>query len=198
MDEQYKKKIESTDRHRLHFRIETTQIYKREAGNRVKILINGVDVLTFGVEDDEHLGLQPEKMAQTDLLQPGKCLIGVCSCGDEGCGPYYVDISINDDCVTWDDPQAECQYNFDKTEYELAIKKLQKMLTDYLSDNHYKPTKEDLEEYKKEVYDYLTQQLKVPTTAAKNRVKNYKAFFKDYLENNWGVSATATTMMYNF
>ena len=197
MDEQDKKKIESTDKHCLHFRIEDQSAEWRDC-DRVKILVNGVDILAFGDDYDDHKGLTPEKMLQTDLLQPGKCLVGVCSCGDEGCGPYYVDISINDNCVTWDDPQAECQYKFDKTEYERAIKKLQKMLTDYLSDNHYKPTKEDLEEYKKAVYEWLTEKIKVSETVAKSRMKNYETFFEEYLEEHWSVSAVATAILHGF
>ena len=197
MDEQDKKKIESTDKHCLHFRIEDQSAEWRDC-DRVKILVNGVDILAFGDDYDDHKGLTPEKMLQTDLLQPGKCLVGVCSCGDEGCGPYYVDISIDDDIITWDDSQAECQYRFDKTEYTLAIKNLQKILTDYLSGTPYKPTEEDLEEYKKAVYEWLTEKIKVSRAVAESGMKDYEICFEQYLEEHWSVSAVATAILHGF
>ena len=50
-----------------------------------------------------------------------------------------------------------------------------------------------LEEYKQQVYDYLTTKLKVSTTVAKNRMKSYD----DFLEEKYPVSA-ATAIMYGF
>lgn len=197
MDEQDKKKIESTDKHRLNFRIESQFDYAYKSCNRVKILINRVDILQAGARIDYYLGLLPEKMLQTDFLRTGKCLIGMCHCEDERCDPYYVNISINDDVVIWNDLEAECQYKFDKTEYVLAIKKLQKMLTDYLSGTPYKPTKEDLEEYKKAVYEWLTEKIKVSKAVAESRMKAYEPF-DEYLEEHWSVSAVATAILHGF
>ncbi len=190
MDEQDKKKIQATGKNSLSFRIDDQFSYIGYH-DRVKILVNRVDII-------DSLGLLPEKMLQTDLWKPGRCFIGICPCGDEECNPYYVDISINDDTVIWDDPQAKCRYQFDKTEYGLAIKKLQKMLTDHVSNIPYKPTKEDLEEYKKAVYEWLTEKIKISEKAAKSRMNDYDVWFEEYLENHWNVSAAATAIMYGY
>lgn len=198
MDEQDKKKIQATEKNSLSFRIDGQFSYSGHH-DRVKILVNRVDIIQAAAHwIDDNLGLPPEKMLQTDLWKPGKCLIGMCRCGDEECDPYYVDISINDDTVVWDDPQAKCRYQFDKTEYGLAIKKLQKMLTAYVSNTPYKPTKEDLEEYKKAVYEWLTEKMEVSEEVAKSRMKNYENFFEEYLEDNWSACTAATAILHNF
>ena len=196
MDEQDIKKIESTDKNSLHFRIDTERDDTAFC-DRVKTLVNRVDILGSD-RDFYHTGLQPEKMVQTDFLRTGECLIGMCHYRKDRHHPYYVDISISDDMVIWDDPQAKCQYKFDKTEYTLAIKKLQKMLTDYLSGNPYKPTKEDLEEYKKAVYEYLTEKMRENNATVKIRMKAYETFFEEYLEEHWSVSSTATVITLYF
>lgn len=193
-----KKKIQATEKQSLSFKIEN-----QDSGtgfcDRVKIFVNGEDILKFGgYWIDDHIGLLPEKMLQTNLLQTGKCLVGVCCCSDEGCDPYYIDISIREDMVIWDDPQTECQYKFDKTEYGLVIKKLQKMLTAYVSNTPYKPTKEDLEEYKKAVYEWLTEKIKVSEEVAKSGIKDYELFFEEYLEDHWSACTAATAILHNF
>ena len=55
-----------------------------------------------------------------------------------------------------------------------------------------------LEDYKQQVYDYLTTKLKVSTTVAKNRMKEYDDFLKEFLEEKYPVSAAATAMMFNY
>ena len=59
-----------------------------------------------------------------------------------------------------------------------------------------------LEDYKQQVYDYLTTKLKVSTTVAKNRMKEYddflEVFLEVFLEEKYPVSAAATAMMYNY
>ena len=55
-----------------------------------------------------------------------------------------------------------------------------------------------LEDYKQQVYDYLTMKLKVSTTVAKNRMKEYDDFLEVFLEEKYPVSAAATAMMYNY
>lgn len=61
-----------------------------------------------------------------------------------------------------------------------------------------KQNSKELEEFKEEVYNYLTQQLGVSTTVAKNRMKAYDKGFDEYLEDNWSVSAVATAMWYGY
>ena len=55
-----------------------------------------------------------------------------------------------------------------------------------------------LEDYKQQVYDYLTTKLKVSTTVAKNRMEEYDDCLEVFLEEKYPVSATATAMMYNY
>ena len=205
MDEQDKKKIQATEKNSLSFRIDDQTYYYSPVGRRVKILINRVDILySANPRPHDYIGLYPKEILQTDLWKPGKYLLGTyrfcrnkkqidtCRyCNDEGCDPYYVDISINDDTVIWDDPQAKCRYQFDKTEYGLAIKKLQKMLTAYISNTPYKPTKEDLKEYKKAIYEWLTEKMNVSETIAKKQIKDKEANIKEGLEYNYSVPRVA-------
>ena len=55
-----------------------------------------------------------------------------------------------------------------------------------------------LEDYKQQVYDYLTMKLGVSTTVAKNRMKSYDDFLEEFLEEKYPVSAAATAIMYGF
>ena len=55
-----------------------------------------------------------------------------------------------------------------------------------------------LEDYKQQVYDYLTTKLRVSTTVAENRMKSYDDFLEVFLEEKYPVSAAATAMMYNY
>ena len=55
-----------------------------------------------------------------------------------------------------------------------------------------------LEDYKQQVYDYLTTKLKVSTTVVKNRMKEYDDFLEVFWEEKYPVSAAATAMMYNY
>ena len=55
-----------------------------------------------------------------------------------------------------------------------------------------------LEDYKQQVYDYLTMKLGVSTTVAKNRMESYDDFLEEFLEEKYPVSAAATAIMYGF
>lgn len=55
-----------------------------------------------------------------------------------------------------------------------------------------------LEDYKQQVYYYLTTKLKVSTTVAKNRMNEYGDLLEVFLEEKYPVSAAATAMMYNY
>ena len=55
-----------------------------------------------------------------------------------------------------------------------------------------------LEDYKQQVYDYLTTKLGVSITVAENRMKSYDVFLEEFLEEKYPVSAAATAMMYNY
>ena len=55
-----------------------------------------------------------------------------------------------------------------------------------------------LEDYKQQVYDYLTTKLGVSITVAENRMKGYDDFLEEFLEEKYPVSAAATAIMYGF
>ena len=56
-------------------------------------------------------------------------------------------------------------------------------------------TPRTLENYKKAVFNYLTQKSKLSTTVAKNLMKNTDLVFETYLKDGWTVSEAATDLM---
>ena len=76
----------------------------------------------------------------------------------------------------------------------MSIKEKRTVAATYLTEVYCSMT---LEDYKQQVYDYLTTKLKVTTTLAKNRMKEYDDFLEVFLEEKYPVSAAATAMMYN-
>ena len=77
----------------------------------------------------------------------------------------------------------------------MSIKEKRTVAATYLTEVYCSMT---LEDYKHQVYDYLTTKLKVSTTLAKNRMKEYDDFLEVFLEEKYPVSAAATAMMYNY
>ena len=77
----------------------------------------------------------------------------------------------------------------------MSIKEKRTVAATYLTEVYCSMT---LEDYKQQVYDYLTTKLKVSTTLAKNRMKEYEDFLEVFLEEKYPVSAAATAMMYNY
>ena len=77
----------------------------------------------------------------------------------------------------------------------MSIKEKRTVAATYLTEVYCSMT---LEDYKQQVYDYLTTKLKVSTTVAKNRMKEYDDFLEEFLEEKYPVSAAATAMMYNY
>ena len=77
----------------------------------------------------------------------------------------------------------------------MSIKEKRTVDATYLTEVYCSMT---LEDYKQQVYDYLTTKLKVSTTLAKNRMKDYDDFLEVFLEEKYPVSAAATAMMYNY
>ena len=77
----------------------------------------------------------------------------------------------------------------------MSIKEKRTVAATYLTEVYCSMT---LEDYKQQVYDYLTTKLKVSTTLAMNRMKEYDDFLEVFLEEKYPVSAAATAMMYNY
>ena len=114
-------------------------------------------------------------------------------------GKHFVEYMFTDDCVDGDvalcvgAPQClvvtggQSRYA-DSDESSLAMKHLAAIADEYMT----------LEDYKQQVYDYLTTKLGVSTTVAKNRMKSYDDFLEEFLEEKFPVSAAATAIMYNY
>ena len=77
----------------------------------------------------------------------------------------------------------------------MSIKEKRTVAATYLTEVYCSMT---LEDYKQQVYDYLTTKLRVSTTVAGNRMKSYDDFLEVFLEEKYPVSAAATAMMYNY
>ena len=77
----------------------------------------------------------------------------------------------------------------------MSIKEKRTVAATYLTEVYCSMT---LEDYKQQVYDYLTTKLGVSTTVVENRMKSYDDFLEVFLEEKYPVSAAATAMMYNY
>ena len=77
----------------------------------------------------------------------------------------------------------------------MSIKEKRTVAATYLTEVYCSMT---LEDYKQQVYDYLTTKLRVSTTVAENLMKSYDDFLEVFLEEKYPVSAAATVMMYNY
>ena len=77
----------------------------------------------------------------------------------------------------------------------MSIKEKRTVAATYLTEVYCSMT---LEDYKQQVYDYLTTKLGVSITVAENRMKSYDDFLEEFLEEKYPVSAAATAMMYHY
>ena len=116
-------------------------------------------------------------------------------------GKYFVEYMFTDDCVDGDvvlcvgGPQClvvtggQCRYA-DSDESSLAMKHLAAIADEYCSMT--------LEDYKQQVYDYLTTKLGRTTQQARNLMKGYENLFQGYLDDGWTVPMMATAVLYNY
>ena len=81
----------------------------------VRIFIDKQDLL-----DDEHLGLDPTPFFEQDFDKEGTLYVGRCNCGVEGCDDITVDVSFEENSVTWRD-NDQLKMVFDRNEYENLI-----------------------------------------------------------------------------
>ena len=108
---------------------------------------DGPTVITFvdGVEllcKDWNIGLSVLDFYHTsNLMHAGESVLGICSCGCEGCYDYTINIKIKENEVTWegcvirtDDEQERklVSYHFNKAEYMSAIYVFMHKCSDYL------------------------------------------------------------------
>jgi hypothetical protein len=83
--------------------------------HQVRPVIDGIDLLRAFADDS--LGIDPPQFfRQPALGRGGKLLIGRCSCGDVGCGPVLVDVSVADRRVSWQFG-TERAYHFELHQY---------------------------------------------------------------------------------
>ena len=168
--EENKKKSLSSPRKSLRFKIEK-QI---DGGDfywyRELPFIGNMNML-----GNRYLGLTPaeilEMLRKNKFFKSGRLLLGICLCGCEGCDDFFVDISVNNDTVTW-----KGWYEFDKAEYISALQEMKKTATECLAKH-----KKDFKEYKKAVYECLTQNIGIPEGVAKSQMKRENRFIEQYL-----------------
>lgn len=79
--------------------------------HEVRILVDGQDFL-----GDNYLGLDPTSFFEQDFDKEGTLCIGRCTCGVEGCDDFTVNVSFNENSVSWTDSK-QLDLLFDKTEY---------------------------------------------------------------------------------
>ena len=77
----------------------------------------------------------------------------------------------------------------------MSIKEKRTVAATYLTEVYCSMT---LEDYKQQVYNYLTTKLGVSITVAENRMKSYDDFLEVFLEEKYPVPAAATAIMYGF
>ena len=114
-------------------------------------------------------------------------------------GKHFVEYMFTDDCVDGDvvlcvgGPQClvvtggQCRYA-DSDESSLAMKHLAAIADEYMT----------LEDYKQQVYEYLTTKLGRTTQQARNLMKGYENLFQGYLDDGWTVPMMATAVLYNY
>jgi hypothetical protein len=77
----------------------------------------------------------------------------------------------------------------------MSIKEKRTVAVIYLTEVYCSMT---LEDYKQQVYDYLTTKLGRTTQQARNLMKGYENLFQGYLDDGWTVPMMATAVLYNY
>ena len=171
---------------------------------------DGPTVITFvdGVEllhKDWNIGLSVcDFFHTTNLMHAGKSVLGICSCGCEGCDDYTIDIKIQGNKVTWegcvirtDDEQERklVSYHFNKAEYMSAIYVFMHKCSDYLDrenkgsiDYTFNRLRSDFESDLKDFCPPIRDDLRASSSNLIARfVMNYKCFasYNSKMVNWW-------------
>ena len=77
----------------------------------------------------------------------------------------------------------------------MSIKEKRTVAATYLTEVYCSMT---LEDYKQQVYDYLTTRLGRTTQQARNLMKGYENLFQGFLDDDWTVPMMATAVLYNY
>ena len=105
-------------------------------------------------------------------------------------GKHFVDYMFTDDCVEClVVTGGQCRYA-DSDESSLAMKHLAAIADEYCSMT--------LEDYKQQVFDYLTKKLGRTTQQARNLMKGYENLFQGYMDDGWTVPMMATAVLCNY
>ena len=83
--------------------------------HEIRILVDDQDFL-----GDDYLGVDPVSFFSQSFDSEGILNIGRCTCGDEGCGNFPVNVSFNQNTVSWTN-NSQLNLQFDKNEYLNAI-----------------------------------------------------------------------------
>ena len=101
----------------------TLSVRKINDGYEVQPYIDGHKLLNRR----DNIGLGPQEfLSRNELLQDGELLLGICTCGCEGCDDFLVAQEIKDGIVVWETlcQYEEVTYRFDLEQYKKAIKAL--------------------------------------------------------------------------
>lgn len=101
----------------------TLSVRKINGGYEVQPYVDGHKLLNRR----DNIGLEPQKfLSRNELLQDGELLLGICTCGCEGCDDFLVTQEIKDGIVVWETlcQYEEVTYRFDLEQYKKAIKAL--------------------------------------------------------------------------
>lgn len=89
--------------------------------HEVRIFIDDEDFL-----GEDFLGIDPPWFfRKKDFCKNGELMVGMCTCGVEGCGDYFVDVTVNEETICW---KYNTKYRtglcfiFDKVDYISTIK----------------------------------------------------------------------------
>lgn len=101
----------------------TLSVRKINGGYEVQPYIDGHKLLN----GRDNIGLGPQEfLSRNKLLQDGELLLGICTCGCEGCDDFLVTQEIKDEIVVWKTlyQYEEVTYRFDLEQYKKALKAL--------------------------------------------------------------------------
>lgn len=86
--------------------------------HQVRILIDDEDIL-----GKDYLGIDPPVFfSQPNINKDGELMIGRCTCGDEGCSSYPVNVKVNENTISWTDDHG-LNLVFDRNDYAVSFNK---------------------------------------------------------------------------
>ncbi len=86
--------------------------------SQVKVLVDGKDIM-----DKNRVGIDAVRIFSQENMA-GKLILGICSCGEERCDDFCVDVTSDKKYVIWENKSHDIYYTFDLDDYEFEFKAL--------------------------------------------------------------------------